>query len=413
MMFKEMNKNVRLRRENVFSMMYLSGRYADTMKAITLPNIDLILDDLTNDEYVQFVKLKELRSNVIELKKELKCMRLTIHTKKENEENVPQAEKDAVLAFAGEVQRNAELLWDMEDKMMPFVLRLPNAMSPNVSSHDSLIVRSVPPKDNYQFNALDYRKLAYTNQTMYRLIVGRNCDYFHGKGAKIYFAIKKHFAKLLRDKGFIDFSGLDFVKSAIIEASNDVSVRNYNDDSLTIHEGFKLRKGTQRVHLTGDASFESMAAFIVKLKQMQLPTRLFSIGCQYDQSLQQLNTLHCVSVTESEHSMREMQSILDTVWNAYVDLDVPCRLINCNQKSLNANEYLKYTVEVWFPSSRVWRTVARISHYNNFVSRRLGLQDVHFIDATVADCRTLLASIMENNQLFDGSFAQPKCIQQI
>ncbi|RWS16917.1 serine-tRNA ligase-like protein [Dinothrombium tinctorium] len=418
------------------------------MKPVITPNIDSILADLCDEQYSISVKRRmnasEERKRIVsdigneqridatliesllpEIKKliELRSKRAILRDKlktanqKKEEERKQTAEdkaiEDEICGYTQQYRLVTDLMWAIEDKIMPLILRLPNAISVDVPVDGSRVVRCVSPKTENRFKLLDYRKLAYINQTMFSSIIGPNSNYLHDEGAEIHQALINHFAKLLRKERFLDFSGLDFVKTAIVEACNDISIRNYKQDSLMIKEGFKV-KSQQKLHLVGDAALESKLAFLIKYHSSnKLPVRLFSIGAEYDQSLKQVNTIHCLSAVENnaEKSEIEMKLILDTLWEGYVNLKLPCRMVNCQHLLLHDHEYLRYIIELNFPSTNTWKIVARISHYGHYLSNRLGLEKVHLIDASAIDTTVVLASIMENNQLDDGKFKIPECIQ--
>lgn len=411
-----------------FSTLYVSGRYGQQMYSILKPILNL--DKFLDHTYVQclkdnlsrrhgsaylnnhFLNKQEFLDNVkklIKLKEEREQVRLKVHVISENIDgywNCDKLNQDDLVTKLNSLNNQ---YYDLEEKIVPFILSLPNLISDSIPIDEDEIVKKVDPKP-FKFKILDNVKLAYLNQCWYSSIVGPNSVYLFDDGAKLYYALKRYFTQKLQSQQFIPIAGVDFVKSGIAEACHTL-VTNYEQDPLLLLVKEKKSLKNQQLHFVGEGSFESLAGFLSRrdINLAKLPFKLMSIGSNYTKDLTQQDTIRCLMVVKDDfiESQKEMDTLSQNLWTWFEQLKIPLRLIKVCSSRLKKYEYFRYEIEAWFPSSLSWECVSYINHYGNLIPRLLSKDQIQFIDAFIFDSKKLIASIIENNQTEKGKFQFP------
>lgn len=100
-------------------------------------------------------------------------------------------------------------------------------------------------------------------------------------------------------------------------------------------------------------------------------------------------------------------------------LGIPYRVVvNCGG-DLGLGQVKKYDIELWIPSENKYREISSASYFHDFQTRRLNIRSrdengkmyfVHSLNCTAAPTPRLLISILENNQLEDGSVVVPEAL---
>ncbi len=93
-------------------------------------------------------------------------------------------------------------------------------------------------------------------------------------------------------------------------------------------------------------------------------------------------------------------------------------VVNCGG-DLGLGQVKKYDIELWVPSENKYREISSASYFHDFQTRRLNirykdgdrLRFVHSLNSTAAPTPRFLVSIVENNQLADGSIKIPEILQ--
>lgn len=312
----------------------------------------------------------------------------------------------------------------IEDRIMPTVTRLPNRCSKLVPQADAILeeVRSNFIDEQKLAKVLSYRKLSYINNCYVKSVVGPNSHYYFGIGAKLQHALANYFLTELENENFILMSGMCLTKSAVVEAANSSDSKDYfRDPARILTDEHKYVTS----HLT-ESSREALVGFITTLgtSSGNKPVRFMTKGAGYrlgsdwfdndDQHITQYETLNTLTLNSSieQYSMKEYLNTKDILWSSYKRLELPSRLVHCSMKSMRANEYDSHRVEVWLPSRGEWLQVARVSHYLDHITVRVGMKRGHLIDASVFDGQVLAAAIIENRQTALGKFLIPNVLRE-
>lgn len=419
-------------KENNFSTLYVSGKHGHKMYSILKPilNLEKFLDqDYVNnlkDNFEKrygstylvnhFLNKNEFKNNLekmLKLSKEREKVRIKVHVINENIDGYWDCENLNKDDLVSKLNSLTHEYYDLEEKIIPLILQLPNLISDSTPKNQDKILQTIN-SNPFDFKPLDYVKLSYINKCVYPSIVGPNSIYLTGDGAKLYYALKRYFSQHLQSKQFILFSGIDFVKSGILEASYSLMTK-YDQDPLLLKAKGNSSFKNQMLHFVGDGSFEALSAFLSRrdINLKNLPIKLMSIGANYTRDLVQQDTIRCLLVVKDDfkESQKEMDLLCQDIWKWFEQLKIPIRLIKVGSSRLKKHEYFKYEIETWLPSSSSWKCISFLSHYGNLVPRLFSLDQIQFIDAFVFDSKTLIDSIIENNQNENGSFQIPSILK--
>lgn len=313
-------------------------------------------------------------------------------------------------------------LEELEDKLMPFVLTLPNRASKFVPAQEVILDQvesSFRSKENLS-KILNHTKLSFINNCHSKSVVGPNSHYYFGIGAKLQYGLDEFFTSKLEQENFIPVSGLCLTKSAVVEAANSRDSKEYAKDPCRVLLD-EDRFTTQHIV---EASREALIGFLTTLghRSSNNPLRLMSSGAGYrlgvnwfdpdDNKVTQFQTTHAISQSPSieQYSMKEYHQIRDIIWNMYKKLGLPTRLVHCPLEGMFSNEYDAHRIDVWLTSRQEWIQTGRVSHYLDFITIRAGMKRGHIIDSTVYDGQALTAAIIENNQTSTGKFIIPDAL---
>lgn len=314
----------------------------------------------------------------------------------------------------------------LEDRLLPFAVDIPNRYSKNVPTDGDILLDTcesdIRAVNENLSKILSHIKLSYINKCYSKSVVGPNSHYYSGIGAKVQYGISDYFGEELESKDFVRLSGLCLTKSAVVEASNSNSIKDFKTDPCRIiTEDDKYTT----IHLV-EASREALLAFITTIgpKTSNSSLRLMTAGAGYrsgtdwfDSSsnrVSQFETLHTLTLCPSmeSHSMREYEETRSIIWTLYKRLKLPTRLMQCSLESMHPNEYDASRIDIFLPHSERWVQVARISHYSNYLTVRCGMKRGHIVDSMVFDGQALFAAIIENNQTSTGKFIIPCAIKK-
>lgn len=334
--------------------------------------------------------------------------------------------KDTIEKYTGrddERQKFLDELDDVQNRLLPTVVSIPNRFHQDVPRQDIIIHQldsDFLVKQNLT-KVLSYTKLSYINNCYSVSVVGPNSNYHQGIGAKLQYGLNQYFHKNLERYRFIPTSGLCLAKSALVEASHSKTVKDYMTDPCRI-----ISRDSEYTtsHLV-EASRESLMGFVTTIAPIvsNNPLRLMTSGSAYRNGskhfdgnvdkVSQYQTVHALSLAPSieRYSIDEFHSMRDTVWEIYKPLEMPCRLIHCSLKNLASNEFDAYRIDFWLPSKQEWIEVSRISHYLDYITIRTGMKRGHIIDSMVYDGQALSAAIIENRQTASGKFIIPAVLK--
>ena len=426
-----------------FSKLFISPRYARVTYKVVEP--DLKLNEHLNDDYLDRVKrslslrtdggkqprngltkvdFEQLKANLSEL----------VHRKDQLSSKLKELRKNDASELKDSKEDGRELyeeksrIHDLEEQVIPIVLRLPNLFNENevpIDGFDDQLLHQTKIK-YYDFKLLDGKRISYIHNLRKSSILGPHCEYLMGKGALISRALEKYFRRSIETafpepaarivhRHLHEVDGMDMIKSALVEAANDYDLLDYANDPTILD--LKEHQDQQHLHLVGNCSRESLLALLIKrrLTAEYLPARFVQFGNKYEQNLRQVNTVCLFTIvpndfTVSDAELKRMESLL-CEW--YGPLGIPIQLRRSHLKRLHFNEYNRVELDVYLPYSREWKPIAYFSHYGDHLTRRVHSMDHHCLAGHLTDYSLLLDAILENHQTETGELVVPDCLQEL
>lgn len=368
--------------------------------------------------------VKDIRDKVTEmlqLRKQIEQFKFEIRQLKHSKSIKMDSESDTYRTWKQKLTEAQTQMHVIEEQLIPTLMKLPNLLSPEANeSYELMEVRSVLPTKP-TFKLLSAKQVSYVNEIRKHSIVGPYTEYWIGLGADLCEALRRYFkdelkALLQQSDGQVhEFTGLDMVKSAVVEACNDANLKSYSTDRLRLNRGVSTLANSQQMHLAGHCSLEAVAAMLSKrhINLETLPLRFIQDGATYDQRMSQTNGLHLLSVTghRPDQADREYKLLLDYVWRLYEKLQLPIMLCSVSAKLMPTNQQSAHELLVYLPYEKQWQKAAEIAFYGDYLPARLGLQQLQMIDCHLLDIGTMMDAILENNQNQQARYSVPKCLQ--
>ena len=193
----------------------------------------------------------------------------------------------------------------------------------------------------------------------------------------------------------------------------------------------------EETYLTGTAEVPVMAYYMDEvLEKKDLPLKFVAFSpCfrkeagSYGKDTKGLVRVHeffkveQVLLCEADHqrSVEFHEEIRQNSEELMQALQLPYRVVvNCGG-DLGLGQVKKYDIEAWVPSQNQFRETHSASYFHDFQTRRLNikykdddgkLKFAHSLNNTVIATPRILVSLMENNQLEDGSIKIPEVLQK-
>ena len=416
-----------------FSKLFISPRFARVTYKVVEP--DLKLNELLDDQYLEQVKRslslrteggKQPRNELAEVDFERfkSDLRELVNRKEQLREQLKEQDGEKSELVYEEKNR----ILDLEQQLVPIILRLPNVFNESevpIDGFDDRVLKQTKTKF-YDFKLLDGKRISYINDLRKSSILGPHCEYLLGKGALMSLALQKYFRRSIEQafpeptatvahRHLHEVDGLDLIKSALIEAANDYDQLDYRNDPAILEQ--KEPDDKQHLHLVGSCSRESLLSLLIKkrLDKEYLPARFVQFGCRYEQNLRQVNTICLFTMVQNDFAVsdEELKRVESLLCELYEPLGVPIRLRRVNLKRLHFNEYNRVELDAYLPYSREWKRIAYFSHYGDHLARRMHSAEHHCLAGHLTDYSLLLDAILENHQTETGRLVVPDCIQTL
>lgn len=120
---------------------------------------------------------------------------------------------------------------------------------------------------------------------------------------------------------------------------------------------------------------------------------------------------------QSEEFHNELLAVEEEI---YTELKIPYRVLDITSGDLGNPAYKKYDLEAWMPGRGEYGEITSTSNCTDFQARRLNIKYrdndgknrlVHMLNGTAVAIPRVIISILENNQLPDGSVIIPDVLQ--
>lgn len=290
--------------------------------------------------------------------------------------------------------------YEVESKVIPLLLNIPAQIREDMGDTPQIIDQFAGSASAVATSgAISYVRLGYINNIFLSSIVGPDAQFLLGDGALAFYAIIDYIGDLFEAADYVSVNGVDIVRSALVEAVNNKNVH---------HDLFKIRDShqeegedeeKQRLHLTGDASIESLCAWLTKLADQPVGSKFIQVGSSYGNSLSQTHSVRASSLSDQALSDHSMEGLYSLWWKVLTGLGLKCRSLRVDAASLALGEHAKYQLSVWLPSKGEYLPVGEVTHYGPYLTVRIGRRDCkqHLLSSSV-DLLQLLKCLLEHYQ---------------
>lgn len=415
--------------EKLYSSLYISTRDNQKVSSVLKPSYDAPFLRFVHGNLEQIRNVAEKRGLKLEFNegemkgyiedfikfstrvKSLKAKRSKLLGKAPHKIGDVSANEARISHLFEELNKVRSVFYDLEEKVVPFLLAIPNNIRDDMQSTSVIIEEFDGTKNKAleKYLPLNFARLGYINNIHNYSIIGPNARYLTGQGALLKYALVEFISTQLESNNFSQINGLDLVKSAIIETTN---TKDYKQNSYMIKLSEDDDEDNQRLHLVGESSLESLIALLSKNKLKM--NRYFQVGsAYYEDKVCQSHHIRVSSLIQSDSSNTEMENIYQLWWKILSDLGLKCQSRKCDIASLHHSEYAKYELCVWQQSEHDYIPVGSISHYSNYLTQRMGIPDyykTHLISSSI-DLMSMLHCIMEHYQdPTNGQIGKPECL---
>ncbi|XP_015112509.1 serine--tRNA synthetase-like protein Slimp [Diachasma alloeum] len=425
------------------SALYIPGRKASETFSYLTPYLDYTKTFSQVDKLQRNLRLRGINVNAEEIKstwdfyQTIEADRKTVEDrrssvahriKKLSKLKLPGSDEERELnglMTQGKVLRQElrlikEILWDLEETVIPRVLQLPNELHEKTPESSELVLKTVgskniqKPVDGAPQNHVEIGKslglLEYLNPFHFYL-----CD----EAALFEVAVQTYASKILNSEGILRVAGTDFARSLLVEAAG----MDHEDPFSTFilkNEGID-EKSVNRLHLIGGASLISFLAMHTKqlVNPKHFPLRYFATGRSYTPAVEkpmdlglfgvcQTSAVHCMTMVreaDSQEYEEEFQKLVDAISKIYDGLGVHYRVVLRSAGKLEIAECSRVAFELWSNYYADYVEVGHVSMYGDYLSKRLliayqtptGRGHPAIISGTIMNVNKVLACLLEEN----------------
>ncbi|MGU9939508.1 serine--tRNA ligase [Empedobacter brevis] len=254
-------------------------------------------------------------------------------------------------------------------------------------------------------------------------ITGAGFPVYKGKGARLQRALIQYFLDKNADAGYTEIVP-PFV---VNEASG------YGTGQLPDKEGQMYYINEDKFYLIPTSEVPVMNIYrdvVLKAEDLPIAHTAYS-PCfrreagSYGKDVRGLNRLHqfekveLVRIEKPENSYAALDAMVEHVKVLLEELELPYRILRLCGGDTGFTAAITYDFEVFSEAQEKWLEVSSVSNVETFQANRLklrykdenGTQLAHSLNGSALALPRILASILENHQLADGTVRIPKALQ--
>lgn len=318
-----------------------------------------------------------------------------------------------------ELRTLKEILWELQETVIPRVLQLPNDLHKNTPETSEIVLKVVGTKPVQQSSEAPQDHvtigkslglLDYLNQMHFYL-----CD----EAALFEVAVQSYASQLLATEGLLRVAGTDFARSLLVEAAGMDHEDPFSTFMLKNNEKLD-EKSVNRLHLIGGASLISFLAMHTKqlVNPKHFPLRYYATGRSYTPSVIkpmdlglfgvcQTSAIHCMSIIRENDGEcdNEFERLIDAGTKLYDGFGRHYRVVMRSAGQLEPAECCRVSFELWSTYYGDYVEVGHVSMYGDYLSKRLliayqtprGRGYPAIISGTVLNVNRVLGCLLEEN----------------
>ncbi len=320
-----------------------------------------------------------------------------------------------------------------KEKYKQLMLQIPNIPSSEVpvgkDEAGNEVIRTVGNKPQFDFEPLPHQiimeNLDWLDTKRAVKIAGFRSYFLKNKGLKLERALLNYALDFMQEKGFTPMSVPVMVNR---EAMVGTGFFPWGEDDHYRTQDDQVLVGTAEVSLTSYHMDETLVEDDLPIKLVGIsPCFRREVGShgkdtqgifrvhQFNKAEQMVLTVADEKITRDWH-----EKMLAFAEEFLQSLDLSYQVIMMCTGDMGAGQRKKYDIETWFPGQNKYRETHSASYFNDFQTRRLNIKYqakdgstkyAYSLNNTVAATPRLLAALIENHQLADGSVEVPAVLQ--
>ena len=321
----------------------------------------------------------------------------------------------------------------LEKEQQHLLLELPNVPHPSVpvgsTPDDNEVVREQGEHPQFSFEPLPHWEIAARHHVIDfdrgSTVTGAGFPFYVGRGARLQRALINLFLDLATDKG----GYTELQPPVLINAESATGTGQLPDKEDLMYEvtrdGLYLAP-TAEVPVTNYLRDEILTASDLPLKYCAYTPCFRREAGSHGKEVRGLNRLHqfdkveLVQFVHPSSSYEALEQMREDAERALKALELPYRVLLMCTGDMGFTQSKKYDLEVWSAGQQRWLEVSSISNFEDFQARRTGIRfretdqqkpvHVHTLNGSGLALPRIVAALLENNQLEDGSVRLPEAL---
>ena len=389
-----------------------------------LPLVDEVLElDEKNREIKQ--EVQSLRANRNKISKQIGG--LMAQGKKEEAEQL----KQEVSNQAGRIEELTEEEKEVEEKILKFMMTIPNIIDPSVpiGKDDSENVEiekfgePIVPDFEIPYHTEIRENFSGIDLDSARKVAGQGFYYLMGDIARLHSAVISYARDFMINRGFTYCVPPFMIRSNVV-----TGVMSFDEMDAMMYkiEGEDL-------YLIGTSEHSMIGKFIdTMIQEEELPKTLTSYSPCFRKEkgahgleergvyrIHQFEKQEMIVVCKPQESMDWYEKLWKNTVDLFRSLDIPVRTLECCSGDLADLKVKSVDVEAWSPRQKKYFEVGSCSNLGDAQARRLkirvngedGKYYAHTLNNTVVAPPRMLIAFLENNLQADGSVKIPEALQ--
>ena len=341
----------------------------------------------------------------------------------------------AMKKLSGEIKDLDAQIREVEEKLRPILLEMPNLPHPSVphgvGAQDNPVLRTVgqptqldfEPKDHVtlgeNLGILDLERAAKISGARFAVLLG---DGARLERALIQFMLDVH----TQEHGYLEVLPPVLVNREAMTGTGQLP--KFEADLFRIADSDLFLIPTAEVPVTNLYRGEILEPGTLPRKFAAFTPCFRSEAGSYGQDtrglirLHQFNKVELVKYTDAETSYAELDALTADAEEILKRLDLPYRVVELCTGDLGFGASKTYDLEVWLPSQGTYREISSCSNYEAYQARRMAIRYRPEVGAKARHAHTLngsglavgrtMVALLENGQQADGSVALPEALHR-
>jgi len=324
-----------------------------------------------------------------------------------------------------ELKAKEKLLKTAETACQQAILDERNTPAPDVpageNDKDNVVIKTVGEIPKFDFTPKDHlvigESLDIIDVKKAGVISGTRFGYFKGLGAELELALMYYAFHKLTKLGFIGMIPPALIKTDIEAKMGYTTGKDLGGDYYLLPEDNLALIASSEHSVVPYHVGETIDSKKLPLKYVNFSACFRREAGTYGQDTRGLFRVHQFNKVEmnvftapddkiSDEMCQELLAIQEGI---ITDLGLPYQVVkNCTGDLPRPNRRM-YDINAWFPGQNRYREITSCSNCTDYQAKRLGIKNVHILNATAVSDRFVLA-IIENYQKADGTFEIPKIL---